>query len=467
MGDRKAAIEQFNFGSEQFRLAREGKGDLNLAYQLYASSALNDSTMAMSWHELGNVLDELQLSAAALAAHRRAIELPDGITPGDISPQYRAKSMVQLAYRLHVLGRNEEASDIITDALKMDARSPQAWCVSSLVNSMLGLHGAAVDNAKRAHELDPINAVVETALALNLMFAGQLKEGLKHFEARYRYKLKHFLTFPYPQWKGEEGKAVYLVADQGIGDTLSFARFLRQAAARCKFMYVGAQKELVRLFKASFQDIPNIEIGTPNANGWPPADYWTSFVSLPTALDLSEEQIRAASGIKIPQFQVSRSWKSPDRKHHIAVAWRGSKNSDIDHHRSFPVENLLRLYEIDGVQLYSIQVGEEAKELHTAGCAALIRDLSPFINDVADTTAILRDVDLVVSVESAPAHIAGACGVRTIIPYSHAGNDYRIGRDGENIIWYPNHSIVKQYENETWHKTFDRVVQAVRKQLNA
>lgn len=461
MGDRKAAILQFNQAAAPADAARAGRGDWQLPYQLYSSACMSDE-MPMAFHELGNTLADMQHSAAALAAFRRSIELPDGQVPGDMNPTARAKSLVQIAYRLYVLGRIEEASVVIDEAVEMNPDIPQAYCVRSLILSMQGEHLLACENARLGLEMDPENATIETALGLNLLFRGDLALGLKYFEARFRYKLKHFLTFPYPQWHGESGKTVYLVADQGLGDTLSFARFLPEAAKRCKFLYVGAQKELVRLFKASFQHITNIEIIPPMATGWPPCDSWTTFVSLPTAIGINDEQIKSAPGIAIPQFTVPLSWRSPDRKIHIGVAWRGSTLSDIDHHRSFAVENLLRLYEIPGVQLYSLQADSKSNELHTAGCAALIRDLSPFINDVADTTAIIQHLDLVVTVESALGHIAGACGKRTIIPYSALGQDYRLGRNGENIIWYPNHSVVKQKHNEPWSETFGRVVEAVR-----
>jgi tetratricopeptide (TPR) repeat protein len=464
MGDRKAAILQFNSAIAPSQAAREGKADWQLPYQFYSSACMNDDTMSLAWHELGNTLCDMSLTPAALAAHRIAVEFPDGELPGDIRAKERAKSMVQIAYRLNALGRLEEADEAIEKALGLD-ETAQAWLVRSLISSAKCNHADAVVAGRHALSLDPSNATIETALGLSLMFKGELAEGLKHFEARFRYKLKHFLNFPYPQWHGHPGKTVFLVADQGLGDTMSFARFLPETAERCKFMYVGAQKELVRLFKASFQHIPNIEIIPPMATGWPPCDYWTTFVSLPTALGLDDKRIRNTKNITIPQFTVPMSWKSPDRKYHIGVAWSGSPIGDINHLKSFPVENLLRLYEIPGVQLYSLQCDAAYAQLHTAGCAALIRDLSPFINDVADTTAILKHMDLVVTVESALGHISGACGKRTIIPYSALGSDYRLGRDGENIIWYSRHSVVKQKRDEPWALTFDRVVETVRSVL--
>jgi tetratricopeptide (TPR) repeat protein len=462
VSDRRTAIVQFNAGSEQATLARNGKGDFSLAYQLHASSVMNDPDFGMGWHELANDLGDMKFSAAAAAAHRRALELPDGDIPGDMQPQYRIKSLVDLAYRLHQLGYNGEARQHIECAMEMDSKVPQAWCVLSLIESMDGRHSEATAASARGLELDPDNATIETAHALNLLFAGRLRPGLQHFEARFRYRLKHFLTFPYPQWTGEEGKTLYLVADQGLGDTLSFARFVRSAVQRCKFVYIGTQKELIRLFKAAFQDLPNIEIIAPNAVGWPAADCWTTFVSLPTALGLTEAEIRNAPQIAIPSFApTSMTWKAPGRRLHIGVAWRGSTNSDIDHHRSFPVEPLLHLYKIPGVQLYSLQADQRGDELHQAGCGALIRDLRPFITDVADTCAIVRHLDMIVTVESALGHIAGACGARTIIPYSAFGHDYRLGRRGENIIWYPKHSVVCQRAGESWDSTFRRVAHVI------
>jgi len=466
MGDRKAAIVQFNAAAPYADAARQGKADWQQAYQFYSSAVMNDDSMMLGWHELGNCLADMQQSAAALAAFRRSIELPDGTVPGDIGKPERVKSMVQIAYRLHTLGRIEEADEMIEKALDMDNTIAQAWCVRSLISSIQCRHEDAVVAAQHALDLDPENATIETALGLNLMFKGDLEKGLKHFDARFRYKLRHFLTFPYPQWHGEPGKTVFLVADQGLGDTLSFSRFVTKAAKRCKFLYVGAQKELVRLFKASFQHLPNIEIIPPMATGWPPADCWTTFISLPTALGLTDDEIKNTRNIAIPQFSVSTQWRSPDRKHHIGVAWSSSPISDIAAHKTFPIECLLDLYKIPGVQLYSLQMDDKRNDLHAAGCAALIRDLSPFINDVADTTAILRHLDLVVTVESALGHIAGHCGKRTIIPYSALGQDYRLGRNGENIIWYGHHKTVKQKRNEPWSLTFDRVVEEAREDLH-
>lgn len=461
MGDRRAAIQMFNEGIQQANAARTGSKDFNLAYQLLSSSVLNDDTFSMGWSELGSTLCDAQQSAAAIAAHRLALELPPTGQIGDLDQAHRTRSLVELGHRLQMSGRETEGRPYILEAIDLDPNHPQAWCCLSLCQSIAGEHEDAMASARRAHELAPDNATFEFALALAFMYLGNYRDGFRHMESRFRYKLKHFLSYPYPQWKGEPGKTVYLVTDQGLGDALSFARYLPAAAKQSKFLYVCVQKELVRLLKSSFQTIPNIDIfpvGTP----FPPADCWSTFPSIPAALDMSEEEIRNTPNVPAPWFNVGTQWKSPDRKLHIGVSWKGSPASDIAEQKSFPIELLLELYRVPGVCLYSLQVGPDVAELHNKHMAALIRDLSPYINDAADSAAIIRQLDLVVTVESFLGHLAGSCNVDCWIPYGARARDYRAGHDGSKPLWYPKHRFFKQGQNEQWSDVFDRIVEALR-----
>lgn len=460
MGDRRSAIEMYNQGIQQAQAAREGSKNFSLAYQLLSSSVLNDDTFAMGFSELGSTLCDAQQSAAAIAAHRLALEQAPTGDIGDLDETHRIRSLVELGHRLQMSGREKEGRPYILQALDLDQNHPQAWCCLSLCQSISGEHEAALASAKMAHKLDPQNATFEFALALAFMYLGNYRDGFKHIESRFRYKLKHFLSYPYPKWNGEEGKKVYLVTDQGLGDALSFARYIPAAAKRSKFLYVCVQKELVRILKASFQNIPNIDIipvGTP----FPPADCWTTFPSVPTALDMSEEEIRSTPNVAIPKFSVGMQWKSPDRKLHIGVSWKGSPASDIAAEKNFPIEDLLRLYEVPGVCLYSLQVGPDVAELHNKHMAALIRDLSPYINDAADSAAIIRQLDMVITVESFLGHLAGACDVPCWIPYGP--RDYRAGHDGSKPLWYEKtHRFFKKCQNEQWDAVFDRIIAALR-----
>ncbi len=467
MGDRVRAIQFYHQAQE----LKDGPvKDPGRAYQLLSSSVVADPTFALGFYELGNANSDNLWRPAAVAAIRRALELPDGTNGGDLSPEYRAKAISNLAHNLHHLGRNIEAKDLALKALKMDDKLANAWLTLSLVQNVQGNLGNAEISATRAMSLGRTPAI-EIGLAFAQMYQGKYKEGLRHFEARYEYVLRQFLDYPYPQWKGEQGRTVAVMTDQGMGDVISFARFLPVLIERSAFVHIRVHPELVKLLKVQLQRYQNISI-EPVPCPYPPADYWTTFMSIPTALDLSDEEIRNAPALSCPDFRTDASWKSPDRNFHIAVTWTGSNANWINGHRSFPMEQLLELYRVPGIQLYSLQVdqgqpGEPSMSIHEKGAATLIRDMRPYIRDVTDTMAILKEMDLVVTCESILGHIAGLMGIDTFIPYSYNGGDFRLGRKEDGALWYPKHRVFKQTSEAKWEPVFERIILAIRQKMEA
>ncbi len=195
-------------------------------------------------------------------------------------------------------------------------------------------------------------------------------------------------------------------------------------------------------------------------------------MSIPTALDLSDKEIKDAPPLPCPDFRTDPSWKSPDRDFHIAVTWTGSNANWINGHRSFPMEQLLELYRVPGIQLYSMQVdagqpGDPSMQIHQQGAATLIRDMRPYIRDVTDTMAILNEMDLVVTCESILGHIGGLMNKDVFIPYSYNGGDFRLGRKEDGALWYPKHRIFKQGSQATWELVFDRIILAIKQKIEA
>lgn len=459
MSDRVSAISFFNQAAA-IPKAPPYNGNPQLQYQLFSSAVMADPTMAQSIYELANAHRDMGLHPAAIACYRMMIDLPVTDGPGDLTLDMRARALVNMSHSLYTIGQHKEAEEIILRAIEINDQMAFAWTNLSLIESVTDRLDLSLVHAKMAFDLEPTNPIVETALAFAYLYAGDFATGLKHFEARFPYRLQHFLQYPFPKWNGEEGKTLYLVSEQGLGDALSFSRFLEEAARRSKFIHVVVQKELVRLLKASLQHVTNISImGSPQP--FSPADAWTTFMSLPVAMGYTNEQIINAPNIKIPQFMIGDAWKNKDAKFHIGVAWSGSPASDINHWRSFPVTMLLELCRVPGVQLYSIQPNDQAKELHAAGCGVLIRDLSPQITDVCDSIAIMDHLDLVITTESAPGHIASAAGIECWIPYSRSGRDWRASADGSSPIWSPKHRFFRQDEDGTWLPVFARMVGAL------
>lgn len=451
MGNREHAVRLFNQG---VTAAQDPNPEFKKhAYQQFVSACYADPTYHLPFYQVGAANMDLDLVKGAVACFRRALECAS-------TKEERVKALTNYGWALWGADRHSEALDASQQAVELDANAGPAWLNLALLWGILDKPMTALSCAKRARETAPDDPQYEYNLAFAHLFNGDFAEGLKHFESRFEHRLKQYTQYPFPRWRGEKDAVVFVVADQGLGDTLSFARFVEKAAERSQFLHLAVQPQLIRLFQHSFLRLKNVTVH-PLQTVFPAADYWTTFVSLPHALGLSTAQIVAQPQITPPVIPPPRNWKTPDRDFHVGIAWSGSALNDIDRHRSIPIEHFLELTRVRGVQLYSLQVDEKKRQMHDIGAAAVIRDLSGYIDDVVSTVGILQDLDLVVTCESALGHICALAGKPCWIPYSYAGRDYRIGHTGERAIWTPKHRFFRQDASMTWAPVFDRIVEAL------
>jgi hypothetical protein len=220
----------------------------------------------------------------------------------------------------------------------------------------------------------------------------------------------------------------------------------------------------MRLFMHAFIGIKNLNL-LPFGSSFPQADVWTTFVSLPFALGIDDDEIRNTPQIKPPLFHLPTTWIMPDQKLHVGIAWKGSTISDIDKHRSIPPHYFMELCRVPGVQLYSLQVGEGAEEFNRIGGGALAKNLTPYIRDVCDTVALLHNLDMVIGCESALGHICSMAGKEFWMPYGYQAPDYRVGHEGTDILWAPKHRVFKQGPDMQWGPVFDEICVALEKRL--
>lgn len=458
MGNR-AAAERFFEQAMQAVADKANPQHLQIAYQLFGSAVLADPTWENAHYQLGNNNSDLKCALAAIANYRQSLEC-------ETTDENRAKVLVNLGWQLHYIGRDKEAVKITEEALKIDDKLVLGWHNLSLINGRFGNDYNSIVYARKAYALDPNDIHTPIGLAFALLFAGNYQEGFRHFEKRFEWRLHHFLHYPYPKWEGEAGKTVFLVADQGLGDTLSFSRFVPAAAERASFIHLIVQPELIRAFNYALAGYTNINI-MPMGTQFLQADAWSTFVSLPFALGLTDQQVREQPALSFPRFQGPhpQGWKVTDRKIHIGVAWAGSPLNDIDEDRNFPVTDLLELYRCPGVQLYNFQVGDRGKEAREKGAGSLIVDLTGYIRDICDTWSLLPQLDLVVCCESALGHICGAVDFPCWIPYSYKGRDYRAGHTGEKPLWYKRHKFFRQGPDMQWRPVFDRIVEQLKRRF--
>jgi hypothetical protein len=251
----------------------------------------------------------------------------------------------------------------------------------------------------------------------------------------------------------------------GLGDTLSFARFVAMAAMPVRRLIFMVQPELLTLLRGAMAGFLNVEV-VLNDSILPPADAWCPIFSVPTALGLNDEEIRDCEGLRpdyFPNGSVSDTLKLDDRDFNIAISWAGAPGNDIDRHRSIPVTEFLSLLEVPNVKLWSVQVGSRVQELHNSGLAAMIQDLSPMIRDAADTAGILRCMDLIVTCESFLGHLSGALDLPCWVAASKRGRDWRIGTRGERPLWYDKTRIWRQGDDLAWPGVFAAMVEELKR----
>lgn len=456
MGDRKAATEMFNAAVTAAN-DRSQSQHLERAYQLFGSACLTDPTFGLAHFQMGNNNADLKRTEAAIACYRRALHCT-------ITDEEKVRILTNMGWFLYATGRIDESLSTLLEATRLDPLAPNAWQNLSVVYGLLDDSPNSIKSAELAHDINPTDVNAEIALAFALMFDKQFAKGLKHFEKRFEWRLQQYTHAPYPQWHGEPEGTLFLMSDQGLGDTLSFARFVEAACRRCKYVHASIHPELLRLFQHSFVGIKNLNL-IPQPSPFPQADYWSTFMSLPTALGLTDDEIINAKHIACPAFGSQQNWKVPDAKLHIGIAWKGNPQSDIDKHRSIPFEQFLELYRVPGIQLYSLQADDFSKYLYDAGSTMLVRDLKPYIRDVCDSIGLLNHLDMVICLESALGHIAGLAGKECWHPYSFLGRDYRLGHRGDKGIWYPKHRAFRQEKGEGWGPAFDRIVEALKEKL--
>lgn len=458
MSVRDTAVEYYN------RAISLASTDPSMAYRHLCSAVTVDPTFAEGWVFLGENLSSMGSLPAALTAFRRALTCSP-------EPLLRHRALVQLGHRLLdnrvvTLAGLEEADRVTSEAIAaQDVSVPGqafAWTNRSLIASLLNHADEELDAARRGYEMFPEPAT-ELGLAFACLFNGHYADGLRHFDARFPHALPQYLNLPWPRWDGGHVETLLVLCEQGLGDTVSMAPWVADARARVCHVLFQVQPELLRLMTRALAPYENVTV-VPRNHELPVVDAWCPVFSLPVPMGDSDEGIRERPPLRLHVPPVeNRSWKRKDARKHVAIAWAGAPANAIDPHRSIPFEMMLPLCEIPGVAVYSVQVGDRARELHDRGAAALVSDMSPWIRDAADTAGILAEMDHIVCCESFVGHLAGAMDVPTLLLCSRLGRDWRSSpRLGGRTLWYPRTEVIRQGDDCDWRSVVAEAVERLR-----
>lgn len=426
--------------------------------------ALNPAS-AEAYANLGLLLESCNRIDHAEQCQRKALSL----NPSS------AEIHSNLANLLCLLERTEEAEQAYRQAITLKPHSAAAYSNLGVLEANAYRDAEAEQNFRRAIALEPRYQLARLNLAMLLLAQGRLREGWGYNEARFHPDLPEpdapMPALPFSQWQGESlaGKSLLVCPEQGFGDMIQFCRYLPLLKERgAAHITLVCRKALVSLMST----LEGVDAVFAIADAVAAAhDFWTLPMSLPLHCNTDLSSIPAC----IPYLHVPverRAAWSPrlpqaNDKFRVGLVWKGNPMHANDSKRSLPgLSALAPLWAVSGVQFVSLQVGGGAAEARNRPAAQDLMDLGSEIGDFADTAAILERLDLLITVDTAAAHLAGALGKRCWVLLPAYRTDWRWMRARSDSPWYPGGMrLFRQASGQNWDATIEDVAQALHELL--
>jgi len=400
----------------------------------------------------GNTLMSLQRHDDALAAFDRAIALD-----ADFRQAWQNRGIT-----LTRLGMLREALDNYERLIRLtaprDAHLPEAQANRAWALDRLNRRDEALDACDAAIAADPDYGLAHFNAAPICLAMGDYERGWREFEWRWKDPdfARHKRDWRQKLWLGAEnlaGKRIILFAEQGFGDTIQFCRYVPMVKALGAHVILEAPPPLIALLRtlAGWDEICAF------GGRLPAADFQTPLMSLPLCFDTRLETIPAETSYLAADPARVAAWAhilGPKTGPRIGLAWSGNPALKSDAVRSAPLADLTPLI-LPGVSYFAVQ--KDIKETDRAAAAAFgVADHGARITDFADTAALISLMDVVISVDSAPAHLAGALGKPVWLLLYHAA-EWRWLMDRADSPWYPTATLFRQAVAMDWREVARRV----------
>ncbi|MGI0487986.1 tetratricopeptide repeat protein [Pantanalinema rosaneae CENA516] len=407
---------------------------------------------ASGYYNLASLWEALERPEAAIATYEQALALhPD-------QPEAHNNLGILLQNQAHT----ETAIAHFHQAIALKPEFADAYNNLGIAFQQQNQLDQAISQYQQAIHLNANFAEAHLNLGMAFLAAGDWQSGWAEYEWRWYCNGGQPRSLPKPQWQGSDlqGKTILIHTEQGLGDSIQFLRFVPLLAERGAKVIVECQPELDRLF----QTVAGVTQVIPAGDPLPEYDLHCPLLSLPYQLGITlanlPTDIPYLAGAELPPTQL------PDTHFNVGIVWAGSHRKP---HRalwtyrmkSCSLSTMMPLAAVEQVQLYSLQVGFHATDITEGGLIQPITDLSSLLTDFAATAAIVAQLDLVISVDTAVAHLAGALGkpVWVLLPYAA---DWRWLLDREDSPWYPTMRLFRQSTPGDWQGVIQRVITALR-----
>ena len=358
-------------------------------------------------------------------------------------------SLPELAYcalRLVETGELERAVDLYQRAASLTPA--ESWIYNDLGLALL--RAGRVADAERAHgaavALRPWCPETCYNAAFPMLKLGRWTEGLRAYELRQFIDHRRWPDFHVPRWSGAplSGQRVLVWTDHGRGDAIQFARYVPEIARRGGRVILAAPCSLHRLF----HKLEGVEKVIVQGDPPPSFDLEIPVTSLPQAVGATPSTIPATPYLHANPCHVRRwRWRlQSDERLRVGLVWAGNPLHADDANRSMPARTLAPLLDVPATRFFSLQVGEGQAEL---GGLAGVEDLGPGLTDFAATAAVIANLDIVITVDTAVAHLAGAMGRRVwaMLPFCA---DWRWLDGRDDTPWYPTMRLFRQSRRGDW-----------------
>lgn len=405
---------------------------------------------------LGESFQALGRAAEAEAAYGRAVALAPTVP----------ESHLGLGALLFEQDRHAEAAEAFQRALRWRPDWPPLLVNTGVaLERVAGREDEAIALYRRAIARRPDYPLAHYNLGVALLRQGQYREGWREYGWRWRGAVPELQerAFTQPRWDGAplNGATVLLHCDEGFGDTIQFARFAALAARRGGRVVLEVAPSLVRLLRR----LPGIHEVAARGEPLPPFDLRLNLLDLPGVLELSECDFAGGTPYLAPDPQDMRRWRErlgdKGMMPRVGLVWSGNPTHRADRQRSVALEMVLSRLSGLPVRLYGVQKDvrpTDAEVLAAAGPSFI--NLGAELRDFADTAALLSQLDLLISVDTATAHLAGALGRPVwMLLASHADWRWQSGR--QDTPWYSGMRLFRQTAPGDWGGVLARLEQAL------
>lgn len=390
----------------------------------------------------------------AEAAYRVAIALkPD-----------EAEHHFNLGVTFQRQNRQSDAELAFRDCLGIDPFHKAAWNSLGTVLRRQGRLDEGVIAHQRSLAIDPEYWEGHKCLGLTLLIKGDYADGFRHYEERRKTDEGRTIDLPRPEWDGSPlgDRTLLVTAEQGLGDSLNFIRYVPILKARHSgTVMFGCPRPLVTLLTG----MPGIDRLVPFGDAVPPFDLHVPLLSLPlllgTTLDTippPEPRLRASPGL---EARWAERLGPRDGRLRVGIVWSGNPEFPNNRFRSPGLDAYIRLFDVPGVQFYALQKGGGRDALTGRAMPANFTDLGPEIDDFSDTAAIVASLDLVITMCTSVAHLLGAM-VHPVWVVLSAVPDWRWLLDRSDSPWYPSARLFRQREIGDWSQVMTEVEAALR-----